>query len=128
MPKSIAYYKQKCYILLYQVWYLTRLENTVSYVNFKQCCQVSADTEIQPKKYPILQHCLAPSPSSKYTVWKFQVFSVIQILREIKFGECKRSKIVVFAIFEPLNFVYFVNFSLKKVPKLIKIKFQSLQM
>ena len=30
--------------------------------------------------------------TSVTTVWKFQDFSVIHILREIKFGECKSSK------------------------------------
>ena len=34
-----------------------------------------------------------------YTVWKFQEFSAIQILREINFGESKSSKNDVFAIF-----------------------------
>ena len=37
------------------------------------------------------------------TVWKFQDFSVIQILREINFGQSRSSKTAVFAIFEPLN-------------------------
>ena len=32
------------------------------------------------------------------TVWKFQDFSVIQILREINFGDSRSSKIAVFAI------------------------------
>ena len=117
MPKSIAYYQNKCYILLYQVWYLTRLEYTVSFVNSKQCCQANADTEIQPKKYPIWLHCLAPSPSSKYTVWKFQVFSVIQILREINFGESRSSKTAVLAISGALIFVDLVNSSLQKMQK-----------
>ena len=30
------------------------------------------------------------------TVWKFQDFSVIQILRETNFGECRRSKPAIF--------------------------------
>ena len=55
-------------------------------------------------------------------------FSVIQILREINFGEYKSSETVVFAIFGALNFVNLVNFSLQKLQKLIKIKIQSLPM
>ena len=40
----------------------------------------------------------------KSTVWKFQDFSVIQILREISFGKCRRAKTAVFAIFGAKNF------------------------
>ena len=32
-------------------------------------------------------------------MWKFQHFSITQILREVNFGECKSSKTAVFAIF-----------------------------
>ena len=46
------------------------------------------------------------------TVWKFQDFSVTQILRGINFGESKRSKPAVFAILGALNIVDLVNFSL----------------
>ena len=56
------------------------------------------------------------------TVWKFQDFSVTQILREINFGQCKSSKTAVFAFFGTLNFVTLENFSLLKVQKFIKIK------
>ena len=45
-------------------------------------------------------------------IMKFQDFSVIQILREINFGESRSSKI---AIFGALDFVNLVNFSLLKV-------------
>ena len=48
------------------------------------------------------------------TVWNFQDFSVIQIFREINFGESRSSKTAIFAIFEGLNFVKFVNFSFQK--------------
>ena len=61
-----------------------------------------------------------------FTVWKFHDFSIIQILREIKFGEYWSSKTAVFATFEALNFVDLVNFSLQKVQKFMKIKIQSL--
>ena len=60
------------------------------------------------------------------TFWKLKNFSVIQILREINFGESKSSKTVVFAIFGALNFVNLVDFSLQKVQKFLKIKIQSL--
>ena len=40
-----------------------------------------------------------------YTMWKYHGFSVIQILREINFGESRSSKTAVFAIFWVLNFV-----------------------
>ena len=40
----------------------------------------------------------------KSTVWKFQDFSVIHILREINFGEFRSSKNAVFAIFGSSEF------------------------
>jgi len=52
-------------------------------------------------------------------VWKFQYFSVIQILREINFGECISSKI---AVLRALNFVLkLVDFTLQRVQKLMKM-------
>ena len=48
----------------------------------------------------------------KYTVCKFQDFSVTQILREINFRQSK-------SVFFPLNFVNLVIFSLQKLEKLI---------
>ena len=47
--------------------------------------------------------------------WKFQDFSVIQILREITFGEFRNAKSAIYAISGALDFVYLVNFSLQKV-------------
>ena len=47
-------------------------------------------------------------------MWKYQDFSVIQILREIKIGESRNSKTAVFAIFKALNFVDLANLSLQK--------------
>ena len=61
-----------------------------------------------------------------FTVWKFQDFSITQILREINFGEIRSAKTAVFAIFGTLNFVNLVNYSLQKVQKFLKIKIQSL--
>ena len=49
------------------------------------------------------------------TVWKFQDFSAIQILREINFEESRSSKTVIFVLFGALNFVNLVKFSLLKV-------------
>ena len=60
------------------------------------------------------------------TVWKLLDFYVIQILREITFGESKSFKTAVFAIFGPLDFLYLVNLSLQKVQKwIINVKIQS---
>ena len=53
------------------------------------------------------------------TVWKLLDFYVIQILREIKFGESRSFKTAVFALYGTLDFVYLVNFSLQKVQKFL---------
>ena len=42
--------------------------------------------------------------TESHSMWKFQDFSVDQILREINFGESKSSKTAVFAILGALNF------------------------
>ena len=57
------------------------------------------------------------------TVWKFHDFSVIQILREINFGDSTRLKI---AILGALKVIYLVHFSLQKMQKFIKLTIQSL--
>ena len=49
------------------------------------------------------------------TVWQFQDFSIIHILREINFAESRSAKNAVFAIFGALKCVNLVNFSLQKV-------------
>ena len=64
----------------------------------------------------------------RVTAWKFHDFSVIQILREINFGESWGSKSAVFAILGALKSVNLLNFSLLKVQKLLKIWIQSLYM
>jgi len=56
-------------------------------------------------------------------VWKFEDFSVIQILPEINFEKSRSSKT---AIFGAQNFVNLVNFSLQKVQEFINIKIHSL--
>ena len=56
------------------------------------------------------------------TVWKFQNFSVTQILREINFGESKSHEFAVFAILEALNLVDLINLNFQKVQKCMKIK------
>ena len=48
-------------------------------------------------------------------MWKYQDFSVIQILREINFGEHRRSKTGVFDIYEALIFDNSAHFNLQKV-------------
>ena len=59
-------------------------------------------------------------------MWKFQDFSVIHILREIKFGESRSPKIAIFAIFGAMIFVHLANVSLQNVQKFLKIKIHSL--
>ena len=59
-------------------------------------------------------------------MWKFQDFSIVQILREINFVESRSSNTVVFAILGALTFVNLVNSNVHKVQKFIKIKIQSL--
>ena len=73
------------------------------------------------------RHHILPQRKVTYTVWKFQDFSVIQILREIKFGESRSSKTAILANFGALNFVGLVKFSLQKVQKFMKYKIQRLQ-
>ena len=51
----------------------------------------------------------------RYTVWKFDYFSITQILREINFGGFGRSENAFFAIFGALNFVDLAHFSLQKL-------------
>ena len=58
--------------------------------------------------------------------WKFQDFPVTQILREINSKASVSSKTAVLVIFGALNFVYLVNFSLKKNAEIHKIRIQSL--
>ena len=60
------------------------------------------------------------------TLCKLYSFSTNQILREINFGYSGGAKSAVFSIFEALNFVNLVNYSLQKVQKSMKIKIQSL--
>ena len=50
-----------------------------------------------------------------FTVWKFQDFSVTQILCEINFGESKSSKTAGFAFFEALDSVHLVDFTFPKL-------------
>ena len=53
-------------------------------------------------------------------MWKFQDFSITQILREINFVDSRSAKTAIFAILESVNLVNLVNFSLQKVQKFIK--------
>ena len=54
-----------------------------------------------------LQDVLGDVLGTQHTVWKFQDFSVTQILREIIFAQSTTSKTAVFAILGALNFVNF---------------------
>ena len=58
-----------------------------------------------------------------HTMWKFQYFSITQILRQINFWDTRSSKTASFAILGAVNFVHLVNISLQKVQKFIKSKF-----
>ena len=53
-------------------------------------------------------------------MWKFQDFSITQILREINFWDSRSAKTAIFSILGAVNFVNLVNFSLQKVQKFIK--------
>ena len=53
-------------------------------------------------------------------MWKFQDFSITQILREINFEDSRMAKTAIFAILRAVNFVQMVNFSLKKSTKIHK--------
>ena len=59
---------------------------------------------------------------------KISEFSVSQILCEINFGESRSIETGIIAILGALTFVNFVNISLQKVQKFIKIKIHSLSM
>ena len=50
--------------------------------------------------------------------WEFQDFSVIQILREINFGESRSSKTANFCNFRDCGFFYFGKFQSSKLQKL----------
>ena len=80
--------------------------------------RVDFTKKIVEKEFLVISHL-------SWTVWKFQIFSVIliQILREINFGEYRNSKTTVFAIFRGVNFDNLLNFSLAKVQN---FKIQSL--
>ena len=63
--------------------------------------------------------------SEPVTVWKFQDFSITQILRESNFGESRSSKN---AIFGTLTFVNLVDFNIQKVQKFIEMTILSIEM
>ena len=56
------------------------------------------------------------------TNWKFQDFSITQILREINFEDSRIAKAVIFAILRAVNHVQMVNFSLQKNAQIHKNK------
>ena len=53
-------------------------------------------------------------------MWKFDEFSVTQILREINFEESISSKIALFANLEALKMINLVHFSLTESSKILK--------
>ena len=64
--------------------------------------------------------------SVRGTVWKFQDFSITQILREINFGGSRSANPAICAILGAMKLVNLGNFSLQKMQKFIKFKNQSL--
>ena len=62
------------------------------------------------------------------TIWKFQDFSITQILREINLENLGVIKLLFFATLGALNLGNLVSFRLQKVQKFIEIKIQSLWM
>ena len=50
---------------------------------------------------------IAKLDSQICTVWKFQDFSITQILREIKYGDSKNAKSAILAHLEALNFDFY---------------------
>ena len=67
-------------------------------------------------KYVVQMHNLVLH-SGIATVWKFQDFSVIQILREINFGESRVLKLLFLPFYGTLKFFNLLNFSLQKMKK-----------
>ena len=62
-----------------------------------------------------------------YTVWKFQDFSITQMLREISFGDSKSAKSAIFTHLETLNFDFYAILHFVKYEIDQKFKSQSLQ-
>ena len=58
-----------------------------------------------------------------YTVWKFQHFSVTQILREINLEFLEVQKMAFFVVLESLNFDFWSIFSFQKVQIIVILKF-----
>ena len=58
-------------------------------------------------------------------MWKFYVYTITQILREINFRDSRSAKTAVFAIFGAVNFFHLGNFSLQKVQNSEKSKFRA---
>ena len=53
-------------------------------------------------------------------MWKFQDFCIIEILREIKFGDSRSAKSAVFAILAAVSFVHLVKIQPSKSAKIHK--------
>jgi len=51
----------------------------------------------------------------KFTEWKFQDFSVFQILREINLGESRSAKNAGFALLGAMKFVNLFSFNFQKL-------------
>ena len=57
-----------------------------------------------------------------FTVWKFNDFSIAQILREIKFGDSRSAKSAILTHLEALN-LNFYDFFPFRAPKIAKVAF-----
>ena len=60
------------------------------------------------------------------TVWKFHDFSVIQILREINFGDSRSAKSAILKLSEALNLTFYEFLPFLKTENQIK-KFRALE-
>ena len=61
---------------------------------------------IQGSKHEVaFSECNLIIDGLEFTVWKFHDFSIIQILREINFGDSRSTKSAILANLEALNFL-----------------------
>ena len=66
-------------------------------------------------------------PNWRYTMWEFQDFSPIHILREINFGHFEAPKMAVLTIWGALHFEFLGTFDIFKCEIFFKTKIQSLK-
>ena len=76
---------------------LSNLHNHISHITHIQCFKPSQDLYL----YEIVSTQICYKFKLCNTVWKFQDFSIIQILCEINFGESRSSKTAIFGALNP---------------------------